>query len=56
MTLLLLALLTAGDDLLISDFEGKDYGAWTVTGTAFGPGPAAGALPGQMSVTGYQGK
>jgi fructan beta-fructosidase len=55
--LMLMAALAAGDDdLLISDFEGKDYGAWTVTGTAFGPGPAAGALPGQMSVTGYQGK
>lgn len=55
MTLLLLALLTAGDDLLISDFEGKDYGAWTVTGTAFGAGPAHGTLPDQMPVSGYLG-
>jgi fructan beta-fructosidase len=52
---LLLALLTAGDDLLISDFEGKDYGAWTVTGTAFGAGPARGTLPDQMPVSGFLG-
>lgn len=45
-----------GDDLLIADFEGKNYGTWTVTGTAFGPGPAQGALRGQMHVDGYRGK
>ena len=51
--LFLTAALAAGDDdLLIADFEGKDYGVWTATGTAFGPGPAAGTLPGQMAVTG----
>ncbi len=44
------------DDLLIADFEGKDYGDWKVTGTAFGPGPARGTLPGQMPVSGYLGK
>src|SRR5205085_7309818 len=44
------------DDLLIADFEGKDYGAWKVTGTAFGPGPARGTLPNQMPVTGYLGQ
>ena len=27
-------------DILIADFEGPDYGAWKVTGKAFGPGPA----------------
>src|SRR5579883_948018 len=55
--LFLTAALAAGDDdLLIADFEGKDYGAWTATGTAFGPGPAAGTLPGQMAVTGFLGK
>ena len=42
-------------DVLISDFEGSDYGDWEVTGTAFGPGPARGTLPGQMKVTGYLG-
>jgi len=55
-TLLLLALLSTGDDLLLSDFEGKDYGAWTATGTAFGPGPARGTLPNQMPVSGYLGQ
>ena len=28
------------NDLLIADFEGGDYGEWTVTGDAFGPAPA----------------
>ena len=46
----------AADDILLADFEGTDYGAWTTTGTAFGPGPARGALPGQMPVDGYTGK
>ena len=46
----------ADPDVLLADFEGKDYGAWTATGTAFGAGPAAGALPGQMAVGGFQGK
>jgi hypothetical protein len=27
-------------DLLIADFEGEDYGDWTVNGEAFGKGPA----------------
>ncbi|HTE20318.1 MAG TPA: 2,6-beta-D-fructofuranosidase, partial [Armatimonadota bacterium] len=45
----------AEPDLLITDFEGSDYGEWQATGTAFGAGPARGALPGQMSVTGFQG-
>ena len=44
------------DDLLIADFEGKDYGDWKVTGTAFGPGPARGTLPNQMPVSGYLGQ
>ncbi len=46
----------AADDLLIADFEGPDYGAWKATGTAFGPGPARGTLPGQMEVSGFQGR
>lgn len=48
--------LLAADDLPIADFEGQDYGAWKVEGTAFGPGPARGALPGQMAVEGFNGK
>ena len=48
--------LQAADDLVIADFEGADYGAWKATGTAFGPGPAQGTLPGQMPVGGFAGK
>jgi len=46
----------AEPDLLIADFEGETYGEWVVEGKAFGPSPAAGTLPGQMPVRGYQGK
>jgi len=46
----------AADDILIADFEGKDYGDWKAEGEAFGPGPARGTLPGQMKVSGFQGK
>lgn len=42
-------------DILIADFESPTYGAWTTTGESFGPGPAQGALPGQMAVSGYHG-
>ncbi|MBL9137914.1 MAG: DUF4980 domain-containing protein [Verrucomicrobiales bacterium] len=48
--------LHAADDLVIADFEGSDYGTWTVVGEAFGSGPARGTLPGQMHVDGYQGR
>src|SRR5438105_4873122 len=43
-------------DVLIADFEGKDYGDWKATGEAFGKGPARGTLPNQMPVTGFLGK
>ena len=46
----------AAEDLIIADFEGKDYGEWTVKGEAFGPGPASGTLKGQMKVAGFLGK
>jgi fructan beta-fructosidase len=46
----------AGEDILIADFEGEDYGAWKVAGEAFGPGPAHGTLQNQMDVTGFKGK
>ena len=46
----------AQDDILIADFEGPDYGDWTVEGEAFGTVPAKGTLPGQMRVSGYRGK
>lgn len=48
--------LFAAGDILIADFEGETYGAWTSTGTAFGPGPARGTLPNQMHVDGFQGR
>jgi sucrose-6-phosphate hydrolase SacC (GH32 family) len=44
------------EDILIADFEGKDYGDWKVTGEAFGPGPARGTLPNQMLVSGFLGQ
>src|SRR5258708_218704 len=44
------------EDIPIADFEGPTYGDWIVEGTAFGRGPAQGALPGQMPVTGFLGK
>src|SRR5262249_24206312 len=37
------------------DFEGDAWGNWQVEGTAFGPGPARGTLPGQQPVTGFLG-
>lgn len=42
-------------DVVIADFEGPTYGEWKATGEAFGPGPAAGTLPNQMKVSGYEG-
>lgn len=46
---------SAADDILINDFEADNYGDWTVEGAAFGTGPAAGTLGGQMAVTGFEG-
>ncbi len=43
-------------EILVADFEGDDYGAWKVTGAAFGTKPARGTLPGQMPVGGFLGK
>ncbi|HWB04426.1 MAG TPA: glycoside hydrolase family 32 protein [Verrucomicrobiales bacterium] len=48
--------LHAADPVVFADFEGTDYGAWKVTGKAFGNAPAKGTLPGQMHVEGFQGK
>jgi fructan beta-fructosidase len=45
-----------GPDIVIADFEGVDYGAWKLEGTAFGRGPARGTLPHQMAVDGFQGR
>ncbi len=46
----------AAEDVVLADFEGTTYGSWTVTGEAFGPGPARGTLPGQMTVNGFKGQ
>jgi fructan beta-fructosidase len=43
-------------DVLVADFEGTGWGDWTVTGDAFGPGPARGTLPNQMPVSGFRGQ
>jgi len=41
--------------IVLADFEGEDYGRWTVTGRAFGDQPAAGTAPTQQPVTGFEG-
>jgi len=46
---------TGMDGDTFADFEAPNYGNWTVTGTAFGVGPAQGTLPNQMPVSGYVG-
>ena len=47
--------LRGADDLLIADFESDSYAPWNITGDAFGPSPALGALDNQMAVSGYRG-
>ncbi len=49
---------TAPNAQTLFDFEGQDPAGWTLTGTAFGSSPVSpvrGTLPGQHTVTGYQG-
>ena len=46
----------AQPDDIIADFEADGYGDWNVAGTAFGPGPAQGALARQMKVDGFKGR
>ncbi|WUO34911.1 GH32 C-terminal domain-containing protein [Streptomyces sp. NBC_00286] len=41
---------------VVQDFENTGFGEWTTTGTAFGQGPAAGAVDGQEGVEGFDGK
>lgn len=47
---------TKRPDIVIADFESETYRDWKSEGEAFGPGPAAGTLPNQMPVSGFQGK
>jgi hypothetical protein len=51
---LLVGLLAKAEDadIVLADFEGRDYGEWKTSGDAFGTGPARGTLPGQMGGTG----
>lgn len=55
-TLALSAAAAAAEDILVADFEKDSYAPWTVTGEAFGPGPARGSLPGQMHLDGFKGR
>lgn len=41
---------------IIADFEGSNYGNWTIEGDAFGTSPAWGTLKDQHGVHGYKGK
>jgi len=43
-------------DLVLADFEADNYSNWSVEGEAFGNMPAAGTLPNQMTVSGFEGK
>src|SRR2546428_82015 len=46
----------SGEDVIIADFEGNDYGAWKATGTAFRRGPAHGPQLGQLEVENARGR
>ncbi|HKG49902.1 MAG TPA: GH32 C-terminal domain-containing protein, partial [Actinomycetales bacterium] len=41
---------------VVQGFEQAGYGSWTVSGKAFGTGPAFGSLPGQSDVAGVEGR
>ncbi len=56
MLVLTISVMRGEEDILIADFESATWGDWQVSGTAFGAAPATGALPGQMSVSGFQGR
>ena len=56
LSLLAVPTLSAAEDILIADFEKEACAPWTVTGDAFGPGPARSTLPGQMHVEDFKGK
>ncbi len=52
---LIIPVVWASDVTVIADFEQDSYHGWTAQGEAFGTGPAAGTLDGQMAVSGFQG-
>lgn len=43
------------EHIVLADFEGDDYGDWTVEGEAFGKRPARGTLTSQKAVSGFAG-
>ena len=47
---------THREPIVLADFEGNDYGDWTIEGEAFGSQPATGTLQGQQQVSGFRGK
>jgi fructan beta-fructosidase len=47
---------SAAEDIIIADFESRDYGRWKTEGEAFGKGPVSGTLKEQMEVSGYEGR
>lgn len=44
------------EKVVLADFEGEDYGKWTVSGEAPGRKPARGTLANQQKVSGFLGK
>lgn len=46
---------TAGEDIILDDFESGHFDSWTIAGRAFGDKPASGTLPNQMQVDGFLG-
>ncbi len=44
------------DPIVLADFEGGEYGEWTVEGEALGERPPSGTLEGQQTVSGFLGK
>lgn len=46
----------AAEDRILADFEGIDFGNWTVEGEAFGKAPVKRNLPRQGGVSGFEGK
>ena len=42
-------------DILVEDFESSGFAPWTITGSAFGSGPATGPVSGQQAVAGFLG-
>ena len=45
----------SGDDILIADFEGTDFGPWDIIGVAFGPGPARSGEKSSPDIKGFEG-